>query len=77
MTRNDEGLNGLILGMVGHQARNPGDGDNACKLHADVQTETLGHRWDGSASAAWEACFSPQVPKHAEHAADDEGNGNC
>ena len=59
MMKNVGGLNGLIWGMVGYQARNPGDGDNACNLHADAQTETLGHRWDGSTSAAWEACFSP------------------
>ena len=61
MARNDGGLIGLDLGIVDHQVHDPGDGDDACTLHADIQTETLNHRWAGSASAAWEACFSPQV----------------
>ena len=59
MARNVGGLIGLDLGIVDHQVHDPGDGDDACTLHADIQTETLDHRWAGSASAAWEACFSP------------------
>ena len=57
------GVIGLVLGIVDHQVHDPGDGDNACTLHADIQTETLDHRWAGSASAAWEAWFSPHAAR--------------
>ena len=55
-------LNEINWHRFRYQARRWRDGDGACTLlHADVRSETPSRRWDESASATGESCFSLHI----------------